>query len=152
MQATARLLAITLLGPFLAHVVGGLILSTPLLFFTAVVSYPVSAVLTVLSLVPLHTVFSRGSLSARHQIPLVVAWSSVVGLLLFVVLFWPPQVQLALPAWYAAFGVLNGLLCWGLYNWGPLKVPGRGELPAHTGRNSGQRSNMAVDSDTQLRR
>jgi O-antigen/teichoic acid export membrane protein len=122
MPTSLRLLLIGLAGPAVAHLVSIVVLFAPLLIFTAVVSYSIAVVVTAIALVSLHGVFVRRKYDARRQLTPILLVSSVCGLMVYVVLAWPHPFSLALAAWYAAFGVVNGLSCWALYNWGPLRV------------------------------
>jgi hypothetical protein len=122
MQTPVRLLLIALAAPALAHLVGVVVLFAPLLIFTAVVSYPISVVVTAIALFSVHGVFVRRKYDARWQLTLILLVSSVGGLIVYVLLAWPHPFSFALAAWYSAFGVVNGLSCWTLYNWGPLRV------------------------------
>lgn len=122
MPTPLRLFLITLAAPALAHLVGAVVLIAPLLFFIASVSYPIAAVVTGVVLVALHGLFVRRNFDPRRQLKTVLVVSSVCGLTVYVWLAWPRPFSVSLAAWYLAFGVITGLSCWLLYNWGPLRV------------------------------
>jgi hypothetical protein len=94
----------------------------------AVIGYPVMVVTTFALLMPLHWLFRRYRLSPLTQLPVVVPASLVGGLTAQFMLFQPEVLfgsnlvidRVALE--YALLGGLAGISCWGLYNWGPLRV------------------------------
>lgn len=47
---------------------------------------------------------------------------AMLGVVVYGVLFWAAEWSGIMAAGYAAFGVLNSILCWLLYNWGPLNA------------------------------
>lgn len=122
MQTPVRLLLIVLVAPALAHVAGALVLLAPLLVFTAPVSYPLSVLGAGVAVPALHAVFLRRRLQIAQQLGLVLPVGAVLGLVFYLALFRSFDPLAPFAAWYAAYGVVTGLMCWILYNWGPLRV------------------------------
>jgi hypothetical protein len=121
-----RLLLLCFSVAALADVLAGL-LWAPMLFFTAVVSYPIAVVVTLAFVIPLHRVFSRRHVNAPRQLLFVLPLGALGGFAVHLTLAAPNVVvsgalssRLAIE--YAAFGLFAALLCWALYNWGPLRL------------------------------
>ena len=132
MRTSLKLLLIVFAAPALAHVVGAVLLLAPLLVFTAPVSYPLSVLVAGAALPSLHAVFLQRTQGAAQQLPVVLVVCVVLGVAVYLLLFWTQDLSAMLAAWYAAFGIANGVMCWGLYNWGPLRVR-RSVLAGHGG-------------------
>jgi hypothetical protein len=122
MQTSLKLLLIVFAAPALAHVLAEVLLFAPLLVFTAPVSYPLRVLVTGATLPSLHAVFLHRTQGAAPQLPIVLVVCVVFGVAGYLLLSWTLDFSAMLAAWYAAFGIANGVICWGLYNWGPLRV------------------------------
>jgi hypothetical protein len=126
MRTPVRLLLIVLLAPALAHVAAGVVLLAPLLIVTAPVSYPICVLATAVALPVLHAAFQRRIRRTPQQLGVVLAAGVALGLVAYLLLSWRLTLSAPLAAWYCSFGLVNGLMCWALYNWGPLS--GRGHV------------------------
>ena len=122
MRTPLRLLLIVLLAPALAHVTAAVVLFAPLLVFTAPVSYPLSVAVIGVALPSIHAVFLRRTQDAAPQLRIVLVAGSIIGLVVYLLLSWSLALSPLLAAWYSGFGLINGVWCWALYNWGPLRV------------------------------
>jgi hypothetical protein len=122
MRTSLRLLLIVFTAPALAHVLAAVLLFAPLLVFTASVSYPLSVIVTGAVLPSLHTVFLHRTQGATQQLPVILVVCVVLGVAGYLLLSWTLDFSAMLAACYAAFGITHGVLCWVLYNWGPLRV------------------------------
>lgn len=122
MRTPVRLLLIVLIAPALAHVAAAFVLLAPLLIFTAPVSYPLSVLAAGVGVPTLHALFLRRHLQIAQQLGLVLPVGAILGLVFYLALFRSFDPLAPLAAWYAVYGVVTGLTCWILYNWGPLRV------------------------------
>jgi hypothetical protein len=122
MRTSLKLLLIVFAAPAFAHVVAAVLLLSPLLVFTSPVSYPISVLVAGAALPSLHAVFLQRTQGAVQQLPVVLLVCVVLGMAVYLLLFWTQDFSALLAAWYAAFGIANGVIFWGLYNWGPLRV------------------------------
>lgn len=121
MRMPLRILLIALVAPTLTHLAAAVVLVAPLLVFTAPVSYPISVLVTGAALSVLNKVFSRGAKEPAQQLGIVLAVGAVLGLMAYLLLSWALSLSALMAAWYSAFGLVNGVVCWALYNWGPLR-------------------------------
>lgn len=125
MSNAARLLLLSLVTSAVVHAVAGITLA-PLLFFTAAVSYPIMVVVVALLVVPLHIYFRRRGLSSRGQLPWVISCGLLCGFIIYCSLAAPNLAEfgafsIELAIGYSAIGLFAALICWGFYNWGPLR-------------------------------
>ena len=120
MKASFRLFLIVLLAPALAHLTAAPL--APMLVLTAVLSYPLSVLVAGIAVPSLHAFLVRRPSRAARQFALAAPMGAFLGVVVYAVLFWAAAWSGVLVAWYAAFGLLNSVLCWSLYNWGPLNV------------------------------
>lgn len=121
-----RLLLLCLLAPALVHVVVGMTWA-PLLLFTAIVSYPIMFAAVCVFVLPLHVLFSRRRLDARRQLLFVLPLGVIGGFAVHLALASPnlatsAAISSRLALEYALVGLVSALLCWALYNWGPLRL------------------------------
>ena len=122
MRVSFRLFLIVLLAPALVHLTA--VLLAPMLVFTALFSYPLSVLVAGIAVPSLHAFLVRRPRRVAQQFALAAPMGAVLGAAVYGVLFWAAEWSGSMVAGYAAFGVLNGVLCWLLYNWGPLNVSG----------------------------
>jgi hypothetical protein len=114
-----RLLLLAVVGPIVAHVVAALAYA-PILMFTAVASVPIAVAIALILVPLLHQLFVRFRLIARHQLLVALAAGLAVGVAVHLLL--GPAANTRLAVEYGLFGLLNALVCWAFYNWGPLRV------------------------------
>jgi hypothetical protein len=122
MKVSFRIFLIVLLAPALVHLTA--VLLAPMLVFTALFSYPLSVIVAGIAVPSLHAFLVRRPRRVSQQFALAAPMGAVLGVVVYGVLFWAAEWSGSMAAGYAAFGVLNSVLCWLLYNWGPLNVSG----------------------------
>ncbi|WP_069047865.1 hypothetical protein [Hydrogenophaga sp. RAC07] len=121
MSTWLRLLLLSLVAPAVAHVVAALTYSLVFLF-VAVASFPITVVTTLILLSLLHPFFVRFRVGKWHQVPVVILVGLSGGLMVHLLLSPATAANTRLAVEYAAFGSLNALISWALYNWGPLRA------------------------------
>jgi hypothetical protein len=126
MKVSLRLFLIALLAPALAHLIAAFI--APMLVFTALLSYPICVLVAGIAVPSLHAFLLRRPRRAAQQFALAVLLGAALGVVVYGALFWAAEWSGIMAAGYVAFGVLNGILCWLLYNWGPLNISGGAHL------------------------
>ena len=124
MKASFRLFGIALLAPALAHLTGAVVLFAPMLLFTAPLSYPLSVLVAGVAVPSLHAFLVCHPRRAAQQLVLAAPVGAGLGLVAYGALSWAVTPSAMMAAGYAAFGALNSVLCWLLYNWGPFNVSG----------------------------
>lgn len=122
MRPTLRILVVALVAPAVAHFAAMVVLAAPLLVFTAPVSYPISVLVTGAALSALHSVFALSAKEPAQQLVAVLSMGVALGFAAYFLLFWAGALSTLLAVWYGAFGILNAVICWALYNWGPLRI------------------------------
>lgn len=95
-----------------------------MLVFTALFSYPICVLVAGVALPSLHAFLLIHPKRAAQQLALAAPVGAVLGVVVYGILFWAVEWSGVMATGYAAFGVLNSVLCWVLYNWGPLNVSG----------------------------
>jgi hypothetical protein len=124
MSTGCRLTIIGFVAPVLAHLIG--LAYSEIFIFTAILSYPIMVIVSLLILFPLNRLFARARLSPITQLPIVSVCGSIGGYLVLLFLMSPqmvvPGLDSRLAIEYPVIGILAALCCWVLYNWGPLRV------------------------------
>jgi tetrahydromethanopterin S-methyltransferase subunit C len=85
------------------------------------VSYPIAVLATVALLIPLHWVIVKTQLGTLAQLLLALTSGIIGGVIVNQVLGPNVPIISRLSIEYGSFGALCAVLCWTLYNWGPLR-------------------------------
>ena len=126
MPVALRLVPIVLAAPIASHVLTAIALFQPFLLFISVVSYPVTVAASTVLAYPVPRLIQANCLSAWRQLVAVVPLSLLGALSAMGALYLQTSASLNWLSYttlnYLTLGLITGLCCWVLYNWGPLKV------------------------------